>query len=1081
MRLGADGAPPQVQLDGFKSRAVRVHAPVQRHLYATEWRAVDMGALAARSLALMLLNVVESEQSSSCAWHATRLVGGASAIIVAWLATARTSFPQQPLGVLALALALVREQVSAVRAPTVWVLTANAQAEGHAGLWGLARSAWMEASVPLACIESAVTMAVSYELPSSEPEAVVGCSGCIVPRLVSASQVVASAGVLSTDKAHAVSGGTSGLGLLTARWLAQCGASALVLASRSGALSSHGTGECSSLLTMNVAMHVQRCDTAETTHCQRLVLVCHRLCGVWHAAGVLSDGVLTTQTEGSLARVYAPKAHGAWTLRLASASLALRVCALFSSVAALLGNAGQSNYAAANACLDALASSSRKRAQAATSVQWGAWAEVGMAARGAANERITAMEEAAGFGRIGLAQGLGALQTATLPQAPSLIGVVPVQWQRMLGRGAVPAFLSGMGSIRATPRAISVIEQRAESAISLNAVLEMVTRVAGRAVDSDAPLMEAGVDSLGAVELRNQLQRAGGEGAALPSTLVFDHPTARQIAMLLEGCAPVAATHARRVGAELAVDSAVVAAAGMSMSLPAGVSSAAALHAAIQCGRDLLCVIPAARWDVEEAARASQGVPAAVASRVRHGAFLRSAELFAHSFFSISSAEAVAMDPQQRQLLERGYVALHSAGWSKASLMGAVVGVSVGQWASEYGSVLAGTPAALSVYASTGFACSVTCGRVSFALGVQGPCVSYDTACSASLVALHGGVRALQRIECESALSAGVNMILDPATMLGNAIAGFTSVRGRSHTFDARADGYARGEAIDAFACERGGEAVAGQVLGCAIRQDGRSASLTAPNGQAQQGVLGAALADGGVAAMRVVMLEAHGTGTALGDPIEAGSMAATLLSLDRGDALVAGSLKANAGHTEPGAGLAGALKLQRQLHGASVAPNAQLRALNSHVGGVMVGRAPCALPTMRAAIACNSVGGVSAFGYAGTIAHTILQASVGQLVTQHSSITTFFWRQDAFSRLAFDWACTVPSDVNSFVSDFHGVFWALQACSPLSAFQLQQSLLVHHSTLALSAPYSTSMDAAVEVKMVNTALRHAQPSLSLT
>ena len=158
------------------------------------------------------------------------------------------------------------------------------------------------------------------------------------------------------------------------------------------------------------------------------------------------------------------------------------------------------------------------------------------------------------------------------------------------------------------------------------------------------------------------------------------------------------------------------------------------------------------------------------------------------------------MDPQQRQLLERGDSSMHTAGLSKAVLLGAVVGVNVGQWQSEFGSVLIRTPAGHSVYASTGFSCSVTCGRVSFALGLQGPSASYDTACSASLVANHGSLRALQRLECERALSAGVNMVLDRAAMQGNAIAGFTSVRGRSHTFDARADGYARGEAVDARA-----------------------------------------------------------------------------------------------------------------------------------------------------------------------------------------------------------------------------------------------------------------------------------------
>ena len=196
------------------------------------------------------------------------------------------------------------------------------------------------------------------------------------------------------------------------------------------------------------------------------------------------------------------------------------------------------------------------------------------------------------------------------------------------------------------------------------------------------------------------------------------------------------------------------------------------------------------------------------------------------------------MDPQQRKMLESGYTALHSAGMPKGDLLGATIAVNVGQWASEFATVVIGSPLGRSVYASTGFSCSVTCGRISFALGLHGPCASYDTACSASLVANHASVRGLQRLECESALSAGVNMILDPAAMRGNAVAGFTSVRGRSHTFDARADGYARGEAIDAIACRLGEdgaarEAFAAALGASAIRQDGRSASLTAPSGTA--------------------------------------------------------------------------------------------------------------------------------------------------------------------------------------------------------------------------------------------------------
>ena len=158
--------------------------------------------------------------------------------------------------------------------------------------------------------------------------------------------------------------------------------------------------------------------------------------GVWNAAGVLADGVLPRQTAQALAHVYAPKADGAWALHRACVRSVTHPCVLFSSVAALLGSAGQANYSAANACLDALASCQHTCAQAATSVQWGAWAEMGMATRGAASERMAAMEAASGFGRIALAQGLAALTTAVRHAMPSVVGVVPVVWSVLLGGGS---------------------------------------------------------------------------------------------------------------------------------------------------------------------------------------------------------------------------------------------------------------------------------------------------------------------------------------------------------------------------------------------------------------------------------------------------------------------------------------------------------------------------------------------------------------------------------------------------------------------------------------------------------------------
>ena len=262
-------------------------------------------------------------------------------------------------------------------------------------------------------------------------------------------------------------------------------------------------------------MRIARCDAADPAAVRRLLALPAsaagpRLCGVWHVAGVLSDALLAQQTAATLTRVYGPKAHSAWALQRGTAALPLEACALFSSVAALLGGTGQANYAAANSCLDALAGARRGAALAGVSVQWGPWAEVGMAAGGAVNARL----QAQGWGLVGLAEGLAALGLAVGAGAPPLVAMMPVLGARAEAaawcrRSCRLRALSPRRAVRRPRRRL----RRASASVSLETVMALAARTAGGAVDADAPLMEAGLDSLGAVELRNQLQQALGEGA----------------------------------------------------------------------------------------------------------------------------------------------------------------------------------------------------------------------------------------------------------------------------------------------------------------------------------------------------------------------------------------------------------------------------------------------------------------------------------------------------------------------------------------------------------------------------------------
>jgi NADPH:quinone reductase-like Zn-dependent oxidoreductase len=305
---------------------------------------------------------------------------------------------------------------------------------------------------------------------------------------------------------HVVTGGTSGLGLLTCRWLAQTGASHLILASRSGPLACHTEREWKVISLMAAHASVQQCDAGEVSHVRRLMATWPASSGgLWHAAGVIADSMLAKQDAAALSYVFAPKAHSLDSLH-ATIQAPQRSFVCFSSVSGLLGGAGQANYSAASTCLDALTISRRARGSAAVSVQWGAWAEVGMAARGAASERTAVQEAASGLLRISLADGLAALGTATHCNAPSLLSMLPTDWNRVATHmGTMPAFLSAC----APKKANKTIDGRSMIVrLSLEMVLTMVQRTAGGVVDADAPLMEAGVDSLGAVELRNTLVSA---------------------------------------------------------------------------------------------------------------------------------------------------------------------------------------------------------------------------------------------------------------------------------------------------------------------------------------------------------------------------------------------------------------------------------------------------------------------------------------------------------------------------------------------------------------------------------------------
>ena len=586
-------------------------------------------------------------------------------------------------------------------------------------------------------------------------------------------------------------------------------------------------------------------------------------------------------------------------------------------------------------------------------------------------------------------------------------------------------------SIRAKEAADSY-NRRSQAAgfLSIDDVLLTARNVIGGSkLDADAPLMDAGLDSLGATELCTSLATAAGQGVDLPATLVFERPTVRQIACFIyeEESGSQMFEKASRAGkSELETASAATIAGSLQAAELHGDSTSA--WRLCLCALNVVGEVPSSRWDeASEPMIASAALSEEAHHCVRYSAFMSGVEFFDNSHFSISRVEASAIDPQQRLLLERGYAAMHATGRCKRDLLGSSTSAFVGIDYNDFQHIVTTGSLRYSVHSATGSNLAVAAGRTSFVLGLHGPCVTVDTSCSSGLVATSLAQLALSPAQSDDAVVTSVFCTLLPAGHIVQARAGMLSVSGRCHTSDFRADGFAKGEACGAVILQRRASQVlrqdSGSLAGHAVRQDGGSASLTAPNGQAQEWVIDAALSTSAVTPDAIDCVEAHGTGTALGDPTEVGSLTHAVLRKRRASLsskLALSSIKANMAHAEPAAGLMGLLKLRLQLSSVQVAPNAQLRLVNRHVVATLYGGL-CALPLQTSASAGIDevqTGGVSSFGYSGTIAHALLQGGKTS-VQKCCSMSGLLYK-----RHVFEWKPQCESSERSSDSDGQPLFW---------------------------------------------------------
>ena len=418
-----------------------------------------------------------------------------------------------------------------------------------------------------------------------------------------------------------------------------------------------------------------------------------------------------------------------------------------------------------------------------------------------------------------------------------------------------------------------------------------------------------------------------------------------------------------------------IAVVGLGCRFPGGANSPQTLWQNLVGGVDAISEVPGSRWDVDTFY--DPDLSSTDKMSTRWGGFIQGIEDFDPNFFGISRREVTAMDPQQRLVLEVAWEALEHAGINPEQVAGTATGVFIAVCSCDFYKLLLNAP----TRSGTGILTSIIANRLSYFLDLKGPSMVVDTACSSSLVAVDLACQNLHNGTCNVALAGGVNVLLTPDLVVTSSQAGLMAADGRCKTFDHRADGYVRGEGCGVVVlkrlrdAQRDGDTVMGLIRGSAINQDGRSTGLTAPNSFAQRDLIRQALSRSGVQADAVDYIEAHGTGTSLGDPIEVEALTQVYgQPRPQQQPCYLGSIKTNIGHLEAAAGIAGLIKVVLSLHHEHIPPHLHFTQLNSNIN---FAHTPFAIPITPRPWSRNATpryAAVSSFGVGGTNAHVILE-----------------------------------------------------------------------------------------------------------
>ena len=841
------------------------------------------------------------------------------------------------------------------------------------------------------------------------------------------------------NKVYLISGGAGGLGLLFAQSIVESlGSVTLILLGRSD-LSEAQIKSLKSFESHGAKVEYRKTDITQVDELRRtlneVANIYGGVNGVLHSAGLIRDNFIVKKEEKELLQVLAPKVHGIANLDEATKGMALDFFIAFSSLAGVLGNVGQADYAAANGFMDGYMTYRRglveqgQRQGLSLSINWPLWASGGMQIDASLASLMT---ERSGLVSLQTDLGLHAFKqlfSSKLAQGLVMVG----ERQRIKSLLAAPVLENqekdpnqkeqskGLVASVKTELSASTAEDYLKQLLSSSLKLPL------HRIDTGAAVEQYGLDSVMVMEMTNELEKVFG---TLPKTLFFEYQTLEELADYFQE------HHAERLQSVLedreSIESASAEAEATVIELPRStrtrrklvrkgvleenqIAQVTPLDISIigvagrypqasnletfwdnlKNGRDCITEVPSSRWDHNQYFDEDKDKPGKTYSK--WGGFIDGVDEFDPLFFNISPRDAISIDPQERLFLQCVYEAIENAGYTRSTLSkDGNVDVYVGVMYEEY--QLYGTTGGENAFALPGSASSVA-NRVSYFCDFHGASMAVDTMCSSSLTTVHLACRSLHRGDCEVAVAGGVNVSVHPNKYLLLAQGNFVSSKGRCESFGLGGDGYVPGEGVGAVLLKplaqaiTDGDQVLAVIKGTALNHGGKTRGYSVPNPNAQASLIEKVFRESGIDPRTVSYLEAHGTGTSLGDPIEIAGMNKAFMSTTSDREFCAiGSVKSNIGHCESAAGIAALTKVLLQMKHRQLAPSLHSKELNPYIN---FNESPFTVQQVladwkRPVIESDGVSreyprraGISSFGAGGSNAHLLIEEYTGELKTR--------------------------------------------------------------------------------------------------